>query len=136
MAVSIGDINGDGAADLVTANMDSSNISVLLGNGNESFRAQTCYPGGTSAKFATVSDVNGDGISDIIAVNTGSKNLSFLAGNGSTASGLAAVSGRRACPGESAVWNCSETSEAGIKLLSLMTAFDSANHLPGTKEPF
>ena len=33
LSVDFGDLNGDGAQDLVTANWDSDNVSVLLGRG-------------------------------------------------------------------------------------------------------
>jgi len=39
--VSIRDLNGDGMADLATANESSNTISVLLGNGDGSFGVKT-----------------------------------------------------------------------------------------------
>src|SRR5207249_2999815 len=45
-SVAIGDLDGDGRPDLVTANVYSNTVSVLLGNGNGTFRGQTQYPTG------------------------------------------------------------------------------------------
>src|SRR5262249_44352876 len=42
--VTTADINGDGKPDLLTANYNSNNISVLLGNGDGSFTASASSP--------------------------------------------------------------------------------------------
>ena len=41
--VTLGDVNGDGILDLVTANSGSNNVSVLLGNGNGTFGPKTDF---------------------------------------------------------------------------------------------
>ena len=38
-SVAVADLDGDGIPDLVSANIDSDNVSVLLGNGDGSFQA-------------------------------------------------------------------------------------------------
>jgi hypothetical protein len=60
--VTVGDFNGDGFPDLaVTNGADLGTISVLLGNGDGTFRAPLNYAaGGTPARVA-VGDFNGDG---------------------------------------------------------------------------
>ncbi|MEI6747431.1 MAG: VCBS repeat-containing protein, partial [Methylococcaceae bacterium] len=40
-SVSVTDVNNDGNADVVTANFNSNNVSMLLGNGRGNFAAQT-----------------------------------------------------------------------------------------------
>ena len=40
-SVAVGDLNGDGKADLAVANVGSNTLSVLLGNGDGSFQAKT-----------------------------------------------------------------------------------------------
>jgi hypothetical protein len=53
LSVAVGDFNGDGTPDLVVANAGSSNVSVLLGNGDGSFQAaQSPWPWATSMAMA------------------------------------------------------------------------------------
>ena len=85
-SVTLGDVNGDGRLDLITANSGvsivSGNVSVLLGNGNGTFAAQTTFTTGNLPRIVTLGDVNGDGKLDIITANSGSDSTSVLLGNG------------------------------------------------------
>src|SRR6516225_9992972 len=65
-SVAIGDFNGDGKPDLVTANNGSYNLSVLLGNGHGTFQAAVNYAVGQPPVFVTVGDFNGDGKLDLV----------------------------------------------------------------------
>src|SRR5580704_1824014 len=89
VALASGDINGDGKADMVVVNEDSSNIGVLLGNGDGSLQAAQSYSsGGTDPFSVALADVNGDGKLDVIVANiyqTNSVvggNVGILLGNG------------------------------------------------------
>jgi hypothetical protein len=73
-SVALGDLNGDGKLDLVTGNVVSSTVSVLLGKGSGTFAAKTDYTFGsphstdpTRARPSMVAlgDLNGDGKLDI-----------------------------------------------------------------------
>jgi hypothetical protein len=55
----VGDFNGDGVPDLAVANSLSHNVSVLLGNGDGTFRAAQNYGAGTAPVFVAVGDFNG-----------------------------------------------------------------------------
>jgi len=69
--VAAGDFNGDGVDDIVTANYrdGSSDISVLLSNGDGTFQdARSFGTGGTSRAMA-VGDFNGDGRLDIAVLD-------------------------------------------------------------------
>ena len=81
-SVTLGDVNGDGALDIVTANKGSNNASVLLGNGDGAFKAQTTFATGTQPRSVALGDVNGDGTLDIVTANQGSSNVSVLLGTG------------------------------------------------------
>ena len=86
-SVALGDFDGDGATDVVTANVGSDSVSVLLGDGSGGF---TPAPNGPFAVFnnpASVAlvDVNGDGAADIVTANLVSDDVSVLLGDGSGA---------------------------------------------------
>ncbi|MES2763377.1 MAG: FG-GAP-like repeat-containing protein [Bacteroidota bacterium] len=77
------DFNGDGNADLVTANYYSNDVSVLLGNGTGTFSNAVNYSVGVYPTAITSADVNGDGLSDLAVVNYFSNDVSILLGVGS-----------------------------------------------------
>ncbi len=81
-AVTTGDFNGDGLTDLVTANGDSDDVSVLLGNGDGTFAAQQTFAAGIGPHSVTTGDFNGDGLTDLATANRASDNVSVLLGNG------------------------------------------------------
>jgi hypothetical protein len=89
----LGDLNGDGALDLVTVNSDPDNdVSVALADGHGGYVlvAGSPFPVGPSPYPAALDDVNGDGHLDIISTTTdrskvnqdASRALTLLAGNG------------------------------------------------------
>src|SRR5579862_1673314 len=80
-SVAVGDFNGDGKADLATANQFG-NVSVLLGNGDGTFETAAHYPAGAGAVAVAVGDFNGDGKADLVTVNYADNSLSVLLGNG------------------------------------------------------
>jgi FG-GAP-like repeat/Bacterial Ig-like domain (group 3) len=79
-----GDFNRDGIPDLAVVNSSSNNASVLLGNGDGTFRPQALYAVGAAPSAVAVGDFNGDGFLDLAVVNssTDSNNVSVLLGNG------------------------------------------------------
>ncbi|MEQ8819745.1 MAG: FG-GAP-like repeat-containing protein [Sumerlaeia bacterium] len=81
-SVVTGDFNGDGITDLATANSNSDNVSVLLGNGDGTFATQVTYAAGDGPNNVTTGDFNGDGITDLATANSDSDNISVLLGNG------------------------------------------------------
>ena len=81
-SVSVADVNGDGNADVVTANWGSNNVSLLLGDGKGSFAPQTTFAVGSTPYFVSVADVNGDGKLDLVTANSSGNNVSVLLGDG------------------------------------------------------
>lgn len=78
------DVNGDGNADIITANGLSDDVSVLLNNGSGVFDAAVAYDVGADFPIdVSVADVNGDGFADIVTASGNSDNVSVLLGNGS-----------------------------------------------------
>ncbi len=86
-AVALADVNGDGAADLITAdfgfNFSGGNISVVLGNGDGTFRIGVSYPVTAQPNTVTVRDLTGDGIPDVVTSSLVARGgVSVLLGNG------------------------------------------------------
>jgi hypothetical protein len=81
-SVAVGDFNGDGIPDLITANYSGSNVTILLGNGSDGFTVASGspFPVGTNPQSVVVGDFNGDGIEDIATANYGSNNVTVLLG--------------------------------------------------------
>ena len=81
-AMRLGDFNGDGKLDLVTANVSSNNVSVLLGNGSGFNPAINSLTGTTNPRYISVADFNSDSKLDLAIVNAANNNVSILLGNG------------------------------------------------------
>ena len=81
-AIVTADFNGDGRADLATANYNANTVSILLGNGDGTFAAATTYAVGTHPQSLVAGDFNGDGRADLVVANSGSTNLTLALNNG------------------------------------------------------
>jgi hypothetical protein len=84
-AIALVDVTGDGKLDLVTANNESGDVSVLAGDGSGGFAAAMRFPTGAYPVAMRIADVTGDGRPDIVTANAGSHDLSLLAGDGAGA---------------------------------------------------
>ncbi|MGC8641115.1 MAG: FG-GAP-like repeat-containing protein [Isosphaeraceae bacterium] len=86
--VAVGDFNGDGNLDLVTANSGTASVSVLLGNGDGSFGVQQNIVVDTNTQrddtptAVSAADLDGDGHCDIAFTEPKRGSIGFLAGNG------------------------------------------------------
>jgi len=88
VAIAAADFNGDGKPDLAITNSGSNNVSILINNGDGTFKSAVNYAAGTSPVAIASGDFNGDGKQDLIVANLGntathvSGSLSLLKGNG------------------------------------------------------
>jgi len=82
-AVSIADVNGDGKADIISANDDSADVTILLGNGDGTVNVPSIgyAVGGFPQQPPIVGDFNGDGNVDLVVPDF-QFSLVFLKGYG------------------------------------------------------
>jgi hypothetical protein len=107
VAIASAYLNGDNNLDVVTGDSvisvvppippppDTSTITVLIGNGDGSFKPQVNYPGCTvgSAVQILLADFNRDGNTDIALGCSDRKNANLNGGNGGTSGGLVIILG-------------------------------------------
>ena len=82
IAGAAGDLDGDGNLDLVTANRDTDDLSMLLGRGDGSFRQERRFPAGDGPSGLALGDLDGDGDLDAVTSNTFSDDVAVLLGDG------------------------------------------------------
>jgi hypothetical protein len=81
-SVALGDVDGDGDLDLLTANAGSNTVSVRLNDGAGNFSGGS-DPGVGSAPYSVaVGDVDGDGDLDLLTANAGSNTVSVRLNDG------------------------------------------------------
>jgi len=87
-SVAVGDFNRDGKLDIAVANNGSSNVSILLGNGDGTLQPAVNFDASVAPNGIAVADINGDGKLDVavfLSPNTSSSlpgAVSILFGNG------------------------------------------------------
>ena len=81
-SVALGDLNGDGKPDAVTANVYSQSVSVLLNDGTGHFGTTTDYPIGVAPRGVALGDLNGDGKLDLAIAKGAGNAVSVFLGTG------------------------------------------------------
>jgi subtilisin-like proprotein convertase family protein len=84
-AVELPDLNGDGAADMVSVDAVFNEVTVRLNDGFGQYNAPTSYAVGTNPRNVAVGDLNADGFVDTVVANAGSDNVTIRRGNGTGA---------------------------------------------------
>jgi hypothetical protein len=75
-SVTLGDVDGDGDLDLLTANSGGATASVLLNDGAGSFAAAAGWSVGTNPNSVTLGDVDGDGDLDLLTASNSTSSVS------------------------------------------------------------
>jgi uncharacterized protein YjdB len=84
ISVAIGDLDGDGKADLAVANYTSNNVSVFRNTGSSgaitaaSFAAKVDFATGTNPRIVAIGDLDGDGKADLAVANQSSATVSVF----------------------------------------------------------
>ena len=81
-AITAGDFNGDGLWDVATVNGTSDDVSVLLGNGNGTFRSAVSFGVGKIPLAVVAADMDGDGLLDLVLALSGADQVVVLKGQG------------------------------------------------------
>ncbi len=81
-ALAGGDFNGDGLWDLATVNGTSDDVSILLGNGNGTFRSAVSFGVGKIPLALIAADLDRDGELDLILGLSGADQVVVLKGEG------------------------------------------------------
>ncbi len=77
-----GDLTGDGIPDLITSNLSSADISVLVGLGDGTFEPQRKAFAGRVPVRVTLADFDHDGLLDVAVAAAGTLGIPILPGNG------------------------------------------------------
>jgi len=82
--LALADVNKDRNLDIITPNVSSNDVTVLLGDGKAGFTQAPKSPYSVSHRpfFATTGDLNGDGHLDIITSHDDINEITFLLGEG------------------------------------------------------
>ena len=81
-SIAIADFNGDQKLDIANCNAGGNSVTVVLGNGDETFSYTRAWGTGDGPRGIAVGDFNGDGKEDIAATNQLDNTVSVLLGNG------------------------------------------------------
>ena len=91
MSVTAADVNGDGKADLISANVSASSayvLTILTNNGSGGFAVGASPDLGTIPSSVTAADLNGDGHVDLITANPDNDTLALFLSPPATYGGI------------------------------------------------
>jgi len=84
VSIAVGDFNRDGKPDLAVVNSHDNTVSILLGNGDGTFRllAPDLSTNGSNPSSIVAGDFNGDGLLDLAVANALSSSIAVFPGDG------------------------------------------------------
>ncbi len=78
--LAIGDVNGDGVADVAVTSTDSDNVSLFLMSRRSSVASISTIAAGRKPKGIAIQDLNGDGKADVVVADNGDDNVMVIPG--------------------------------------------------------
>src|ERR1041385_1428909 len=78
VSIAVGDFNGDGVADLATANSVANTVSILLGTVNGTFASRVDFNTNLEPRSITTDDLDRDGKPDVVVAATAANGVSVL----------------------------------------------------------
>ncbi|HUI26191.1 MAG TPA: VCBS repeat-containing protein, partial [Candidatus Kryptonia bacterium] len=79
-AVVVGDVDGDGHLDVVSANADSASVTLLVGDGTGALSYFGNFPAGSVPSGMVMGLIDGDNVPDLVVSNANMATLTFLHG--------------------------------------------------------
>ncbi len=80
--VTAGDVDGDGAPEVISSNASTSSVTIMFNDGGGGFERRETFDSRAGPRATTVADVNGDRRADVVVANSGSSSVFMLLNDG------------------------------------------------------
>jgi len=120
-SVTLASLRNNGRLDMVMSNYGTSNVTVLLGNGDGTFGAPMHFNGGVGKNPVAIADFNNDGTPDLLVADQSNDTVNLLAGNGNGTFGAPVQFATGATPIAMAVGSCDGHNRPEVAVLGSTT---------------